>query len=64
MARLSPQYSNDLLIAVMIANYFIKVGWEVLATPITYRVVSALKKAEQEDYFDTNTSFTPFSLRT
>jgi len=57
-------WSTDLLIAVMIANYIIKVGWEVLATPITYRVVNALKKAEQEDYFDTNTSFTPFSLRT
>jgi queuosine precursor transporter len=57
-------WSNDLLIAVMIANYFIKVGWEVLATPITYRIVNALKKAEQEDYFDTNTRFTPFSLRT
>lgn len=57
-------WSNDLLIAVMIANYFIKVGWEVVATPITYRVVNALKKAEQEDFFDTNTRFTPFSLRT
>lgn len=57
-------WSNELLVSVMIANYFIKVGWEVLATPITYRIVNALKKAEKEDFFDTNTRFTPFSLRT
>jgi uncharacterized integral membrane protein (TIGR00697 family) len=57
-------WSTELLISVMIANYFIKVGWEVLATPLTYRIVNALKKAEQEDYYDTNTRFTPFSLRT
>jgi hypothetical protein len=41
----------------------VKVGWEVLATPITYRVVSALKRAEQEDFYDRETKFTPFSLR-
>jgi uncharacterized integral membrane protein (TIGR00697 family) len=57
-------WSKELLISVMIANYFIKVGWEVLATPLTYRIVNALKKAENEDYFDTHTNFTPFSLRT
>ncbi len=57
-------WSNDLLVRVMIANYFIKVGWEVVATPITYRVVNALKVAEREDYFDTDTKFTPFSLET
>lgn len=57
-------WSNELLVAVMIANYCIKVGWEVLATPLTYRVVRALKIAEREDYFDTKTKFTPFSLQT
>jgi queuosine precursor transporter len=56
-------WSNDVLVAVMIANYFIKVGWEVLATPITYRVVAALKRIEHEDYYDTDTDFTPFSLK-
>jgi uncharacterized integral membrane protein (TIGR00697 family) len=55
-------WSNDVLVSVMIANYFIKVGWEVLATPITYRVVGFLKRAEHEDYFDRETDFTPFSL--
>jgi uncharacterized integral membrane protein (TIGR00697 family) len=57
-------WSNELLVSVMVANYFIKVGWEVLATPMTYRIVRALKLAEREDYFDNHTRFTPFSLRT
>jgi len=57
-------WSNDVLISVMIANYCIKVGWEVVATPITYRVVDALKRAEHEDFFDRDTNFTPFSLET
>ena len=48
----------------MISNYILKVLWEVLATPLTYRVVIALKRAEHEDYFDRGTQFTPFSLKT
>lgn len=57
-------WPNQLLLSVMGANYCIKVGWEVVATPVTYRLVAALKRAESEDYYDTNTSFTPFSLET
>ncbi len=54
---------NDLLVRVMLANYLIKVGWEVVATPLTYRVVAFFKRAEHEDYFDRDTKFTPFSLK-
>jgi uncharacterized integral membrane protein (TIGR00697 family) len=57
-------WSNEVLAAVMVANYCIKVGWEVLATPVTYRVVAALKRAEREDFYDVSTNFTPFSLET
>ena len=57
-------WSNELLLSVMAANYLIKVTWEVVATPFTYRIVGALKRAEGEDYYDTNTNFTPFSLET
>jgi hypothetical protein len=46
----------------MFHNYLIKVTWEVIATPLTYRIVNALKRAEGEDYFDRDTNFTPFSL--
>src|ERR687896_2193954 len=37
---------------------------EVVFTPITYKIVGALKRAENEDHYDRNTNFTPFSLRT
>jgi uncharacterized integral membrane protein (TIGR00697 family) len=55
---------NEEVIAIMVANYILKVMWEVLATPFTYRIVAFLKKAENEDYYDTDTDFTPFSLET
>jgi len=32
-------------------------------TPLTYRVVAFLKRAEDEDWYDTNTNFTPFRVR-
>jgi len=57
-------WSNEQLISVMIGNYFIKVLWEIVATPITYRIVGFLKRAEHEDYYDKNTDFNPFSLET
>jgi len=49
---------------VMLSQFLIKVGVEVVFTPVTYKVVNALKRAEQEDYFDRNTDFNPFSLKT
>lgn len=57
-------WDNSLLIKVMMANYALKVGWEILATPITYKVVAFLKKQEDEDFYDRDTDFTPFSLKT
>jgi uncharacterized PurR-regulated membrane protein YhhQ (DUF165 family) len=50
------------VIAVAIAQYFLKTGWEVIMTPVTYKVVAWLKNKEQEDYFDNNTNFTPFRV--
>jgi hypothetical protein len=55
-------WPNDLLITVMITNYVLKVSWEVIATPVTYRVVNFLKRKEHEDYYDKETNFTPFSI--
>src|SRR5271169_3949732 len=52
------------LIEVMFTQYFLKSGWEIIAAPATYRIVAFLKKAENEDYYDTDTNFTPFSLKT
>jgi uncharacterized integral membrane protein (TIGR00697 family) len=57
-------WTPDQIVRVMIQNYCIKVGWEILATPITYKVVAWLKRVEHEDYFDRDTDFNPFTLQT
>ena len=57
-------WATPLVIKVMFGNYLLKVGWEVVNTPVTYRVVNFLKRAEREDYYDRGTRFTPFSLET
>ncbi|HEY1076529.1 MAG TPA: queuosine precursor transporter [Fontimonas sp.] len=56
-------WTNDALIAVIIFNFAMKVSVEVVFTPITYFVVNRLKRAEGVDIYDTDTRFTPFSLR-
>jgi len=57
-------WETKMVLTVMASNYVLKVLWEILATPLTYRVVAALKRAEHEDYYDRDTRFTPFSVRT
>ncbi len=55
-------WETDTLLAVMGFNWVLKVGVEVVFTPVTYRVVAALKKAENEDHYDCDTNFSPFTL--
>jgi len=55
-------WPSQLLLQTLITQYVLKTGWEVLATPLTYRIVGFLKRREQEDYYDRDTNFTPFSL--
>jgi hypothetical protein len=52
------------VIKIAIAQYILKTGWEVVMTPVTYKVVGFLKRAEKEDYYDRDTRFTPFTLKT
>ena len=54
---------DDKLPLVMISQFVTKVGVEILFTPVTYKLVAALKRAESEDYYDRDTNFTPFSLK-
>ncbi|MCD6042249.1 MAG: hypothetical protein K0R40_1852, partial [Burkholderiales bacterium] len=55
---------NDKLPAVMLAQFVGKVAVEVVFTPITYKIVGFLKRAENEDYYDRGTNFNPFVLKT
>jgi len=50
------------MIKVVIFNWVFKVSVEIVFTPATYAIVGFLKRAENEDYYDRATNFTPFSL--
>ena len=56
-------WPTEQVIAVAVAQYFMKTGWEVLATPLTYKIVAFLKKKESEDYYDRDTDFNPFAVK-
>ncbi len=51
------------VITVMFTNWALKVGWEVLLTPVTYVVVNFLKRHEGIDVFDEGTDFSPFKAK-
>jgi queuosine precursor transporter len=55
---------DDRLPQVMLAQFTAKVGVEVVFTPLTYAIVGWLKRAESEDYYDRDTDFNPFTLKT
>lgn len=52
--------SWDVIYNLIWSGYLVKVAYEALATPLTYLVVNALKKAEGVDLYDTDTDFNPF----
>ncbi|MDO9231177.1 MAG: queuosine precursor transporter [bacterium] len=54
---------NELLLTIFISNYIFKCAVEILFTPATYLAVNFLKKNENEDHYDYNTNFNPFSLK-
>lgn len=56
-------WTTSQVITVLITNYLLKVIWEAALTPVTYRVVGFLKRAEGVDVYDNDTNFTPFSVR-
>lgn len=56
-------WSTTQVVTVLATNYVLKVLWEALLTPVTYRVVGFLKRVEGVDVYDKETAFTPFSIR-
>ena len=53
-------FSNSMLLAIIVSNYIFKVLLEVAFTPLTYKIVNSLKRAEGVDYYDRKTNFNPF----
>jgi queuosine precursor transporter len=56
-------WQTGTLLQVIVFNWFVKVMLEVVLTPVTYKVVNGLKRAEGIDLYDSHTDFTPFSLK-
>jgi uncharacterized integral membrane protein (TIGR00697 family) len=56
-------WPTEQVVHVAIDQYILKTGWEIVMTPVTYRVVGFLKKKENEDYYDRDTAFNPFTWR-
>jgi len=53
-------WSTDQVLTVMATNWALKVGWEIVLTPVTYLFVNAFKRGEGLDVYDELTDFTPF----
>jgi hypothetical protein len=46
----------------ILSQWLVKSAYETVATPLTYLVVNALKRAEGVDHFDRGTNFSPIVL--
>jgi len=62
IATLFKVFPWSLFLTLTFTNYLFKVGVEALMTPITYGVVTRLKRVENEDYYDRETNFNPFII--
>jgi uncharacterized integral membrane protein (TIGR00697 family) len=53
---------DELVMKLTLVQFISKSLVEIVLLPVTYRIVAALKKTEQEDYYDRDTDFSPFHL--
>lgn len=60
IATLLGVFTPEMVAGLIVTNYVLKVGVEVLFTPLTLRIVNWLKRAEDSDPFDRDTDFNPF----
>jgi len=59
IATLFGVFPWEIFASLVLTNYLFKVTVEALFTPLTYHIINSLKKAENEDYFDRDTRFSP-----
>jgi queuosine precursor transporter len=53
---------NPILFQSILIGWLLKTLVEIVFTPITYIIVSYLKRIENEDFYDRDTNFNPFNL--
>jgi uncharacterized integral membrane protein (TIGR00697 family) len=56
-------FSAQIILITMLTQWFLKVAYEVVATPFTYLVVGFLKRREKLDSYDYRTNFSPVLFR-
>lgn len=56
-------WTPSLVVTVLFTQWALKVGWEVVLTPVTYVAVGWLKAREGVEIFDRDTDFSPFRTR-
>jgi queuosine precursor transporter len=54
---------NELVLTLVVSQFVTKTLVELTFLPATTRIVTALKKAEQEDVYDRDTDFNPFAVK-
>lgn len=62
IATLLGVFPIDIFVALVVTNYVLKVGIEIIMTPLTMQIVGWLKRAEDEDVYDYDTVFNPFKM--
>lgn len=55
---------NELVMTLVVSQFFTKTLVEIVFLPVTTRAVGALKRAEGVDHYDRDTDFNPFKLKT
>jgi uncharacterized integral membrane protein (TIGR00697 family) len=55
---------DELVLKLTFVQFISKTVVEIVLLPVTYRIVAALKKTEQEDYYDRDTDFNPLKFTT
>lgn len=53
----------EVLLQMIVVQYVFKVGYEILATPLTYLVVNKIKAYEKLDTFDYGVKYNPFGVK-
>jgi uncharacterized integral membrane protein (TIGR00697 family) len=52
LSTLAGIFARELFLSLVLTNYLLKLGLEIMVTPLTYLAVGALKKAEKIDVYD------------
>lgn len=63
VASLTGVFPWSIFVSLVLTNYVFKVSIEAIMTPLTYRAVGVLKRAEGVDWYDRTTNFNPFAIR-